>query len=106
MPTTLQALRTRGAIAIALLLVSTHTVAATDGAVLYQQHCALCHQNAVGGAPKLGDKSNWATRFKGGIDPMVASVIKGKGQMPPRAATKLTDTEIRTVVEYLATATR
>lgn len=80
--------------------------AAPDGAALYRRYCALCHDLGVATAPKLTEKANWALRFKGGVEPMVASVIQGKGAMPARAGTKLTDEELRAVVEYLASATR
>ena len=77
-----------------------------DGQALYRRYCALCHDMAVGGAPKLGDKVNWAARFRAGPDAMVAAVVKGKGTMPPRAGTKLTDAEIRLVVDYMAVVTK
>ena len=92
--------------ALLALLATAPALAAPDGAALYKRYCALCHDAGIGGAPKLTERANWALRFKGGVEPMVASVIKGKGTMPPRAGTKLTDEELRAVVEYLASTTR
>jgi cytochrome c5 len=74
---------------------------AAAGEKLYQQSCMACHAAGVAGAPKTGDKAAWAPRIKEGVDPLVASVIKGKGAMPPRGASTGTDAEIRAAVEYL-----
>lgn len=72
------------------------------GEKLFKQTCSACHAAGVAGAPKAGDKAAWAPRVKQGVDALVASVIKGKGAMPPRgAAGNATDAEIRAAVEYL-----
>ena len=60
--------------------------------------CMGCHNTGVAGAPKSGDKAAWAPRAKLGIDALVKSVIKGKGAMPPKGATSLTEAEIKIVV--------
>lgn len=72
------------------------------GEKLFKQACTACHMAGVAGAPKLGDKAAWAPRVKLGVDALVASVVKGKGAMPPRgAAGNATDAEIRATVEYM-----
>lgn len=75
------------------------TAAATPPA-LYAT-CSACHAAAVAGAPKSGDKAAWAPRLALGVDGLTASVIKGKGAMPPRGGTSGTDAEIRAVVVYM-----
>jgi cytochrome c5 len=73
------------------------------GEALYKQACSACHAAGVAGAPKAGDKAAWAPRIATGIDAMTASVIKGKGAMPPRgAAGNASDADIKAAVEYLA----
>ena len=72
------------------------------GEKLYKQTCVACHAAGVAGAPKIGDKAAWAPRIQLGADALVASVLKGKGAMPPRGtAANATDAEIRAAVEYL-----
>ncbi|MBI2753775.1 MAG: cytochrome c5 family protein [Betaproteobacteria bacterium] len=72
---------------------------AADGKEIYAKACAVCH---VAMPPKLGDKSAWEPRIKTGVDALVASVIKGKGAMPPRAGkSALSDADIRAAVEYI-----
>lgn len=69
---------------------------------LYTQACQVCHAAGVAGAPKLGDKAAWAPRLALGVDGLTASVVKGKGAMPPRGgAMTASDDEIKAVVAYM-----
>ena len=69
--------------------------------VLYSQLCQTCHVAGLAGAPKLGDKTAWAPRLAQGIDGLTASVIKGKGAMPPKGGSAASDAEIKAVVAYM-----
>ena len=88
----------------AFVIVS--SVALVDGAVLYKTACFACHDGGIAGAPKFADKKLWAPRIATGIDAMVKTVITGKGAMPPKGGTQLTEAQIREVVEYMAAAAR
>lgn len=86
------------AIASFALIVATQALAA-NGQQVYDQNCAVCHNNLD---PKIGDKAAWAPRIKQGTDVLVASVIKGKGAMAPRAGKpSLSDDDIKAAVEYI-----
>jgi cytochrome c5 len=77
-------------------------VAAANGEALYKQACTVCHAAGVAGAPKTGDKAAWAPRAAQGVDALTASVIKGKGAMPPKGgAMTASDAEIKAAVQYL-----
>ena len=65
--------------------------------------CAACHISGVGNAPKYGDKEAWAARMANGLDAVTASAIAGKGAMPARGGSQLTDEEIRLAVQYMVT---
>ena len=83
----------------AVLVIAGETLAA-DGKEVYTKACALCHNNLP---PKLGDKAAWEPRLKLGTDAMVASVIKGKGSMPPNGGSaSLSEADIKAAVEYMA----
>ena len=72
------------------------------GRALYDTACMVCHAAGVAGAPKLGDKAAWAPRLKTGIDTMYASVLKGKGAMPPKGtAMSASDADIKASVDYM-----
>lgn len=79
---------------------------AGGGEALYKQACAACHTAGVAGAPKFGDKAGWAPRVKTGVDAMTASVIKGKGAMPPKGGSTASDADIRAAVEYMVSAVK
>ena len=81
-------------------------VVANAGETLYKQACSACHVAGVAGSPKFGDKVAWAPRIKTGIDAMTASVIKGKGAMPPKGGSAASDADIRAAVEYMASAAK
>jgi cytochrome c5 len=49
----------------------------------------------------LTDKAAWAPRIGQGVDALTASVIKGKGAMPPRGGSQASDADIKAVVVYM-----
>lgn len=72
------------------------------GKSVYESSCAACHSAGVAGAPKTGDKAAWAPRLKAGNDALYASVIKGKGAMPPKGGNaSLSDADLKAAVDYL-----
>ena len=76
------------------------------GEALYKQACMACHASGVAGSPKLGDKAAWAPRLALGTDGLTASVIKGKGAMPPKGGSTGSDADIRAAVEFMTAAVR
>lgn len=75
---------------------------ASDGHVIYRQVCAACHATGVAGAPRLGDKEAWAARLRAGQRAMVTSVLRGKGQMPPKGGNaSLTDEDVKSALEFM-----
>ena len=75
---------------------------AADGKTVYGQTCAACHASGLAGAPKVGDKAAWAPRTGGGKGGLVASVVKGKGAMPPKAGNaSLTEEDIGAAIDYM-----
>lgn len=81
--------------------------AAGNGKKVYDMACVACHASGVANAPKLGDKAAWAPRLATGLDALTASVIKGKGAMPPKGGnTSIPDADIRAAVEYMTAAAK
>ena len=76
--------------------------AAKSGEEIVKEVCAACHQAGVANAPKLGDKAGWAPRLKLGLNGLLQSVVKGKGAMPARAGTSLSDQELGSAVVFMA----
>jgi cytochrome c5 len=79
-----------------------HPAAAADGKTVYGQTCAACHASGLAGAPKIGDKAAWAPRTGAGKAGLLASVVKGKGAMPPKAGNaSLTEEDIGAAIDYM-----
>jgi cytochrome c5 len=91
------------AVAVATAAPTAPAAAKADAVpALYTQACAVCHAAGVANAPKLGDKAAWAPRLAAGVDGLTASVIKGKGAMPPKGgAMAAADADIKAVVSYM-----
>jgi cytochrome c5 len=91
------------AAAAAAVVAAAAPAAKSDAApALYTTICSACHIAGVANAPKLGDKAAWAPRLAAGVDGLTASVIKGKGAMPPKGgAAAASDAEIKAAVSYM-----
>lgn len=86
----------------AALLCAPQIAAAADGKEIYDKSCAGCHSKGIAGAAKLTEKEKWAPLVKQGSDALTATVIKGKGVMPPRGgAASLSDADIKAAVDYI-----
>lgn len=102
-PTPRQVLLTFG---IAGAALAAAPALAQDGKALYEKTCSVCHATGVANAPKFGDKAAWAPRVATGNAAMLATVIKGKGAMPPRAGTTLKDEELKAALEFMVAAAK
>ena len=83
----------------------------TVGKSVYGKVCAMCHAVGAAGAPKPGDKTDWAPRIAQGNDTLYKHAIEGftgaKGMMPARGANAaLTDDEVKAAVDYMADQAR
>ncbi len=58
------------------------------GQKIYDQSCKSCHKSGLLGAPETGDKAAWAPLISGGAEPLVQSVIQGKGGKMPKKGWK------------------
>lgn len=81
---------------IAALMLSGQ-VAAADGKAVYEKSCKGCHSAMK---PKMGDKEAWAPLITQGADTLTASVVKGKGMMPPKG-TAASEADVKAAVEYI-----
>jgi cytochrome c5 len=74
-----------------------------SGEDIYKTVCTACHASGAAGAPKLGDKGEWAARLGKGQKALLASAIAGLKAMPPRGGgADLSDLELERAVVYLA----
>ncbi len=64
-------------------------------------NCAGCHNTGLHGAAKPADAEAWSALADKGIDTLTMSVINGKGKMPARAESSLSDEEIKQAVQLM-----
>lgn len=95
------------AFGIAAVVAAPAPALANDGKAVYDKTCSMCHAQGVANAPKFGDKAAWAPRLAQGVPAMVATVIQGKGAMPPKAGNAaLSEAEIKAGVEFMVSAVK
>ena len=73
-----------------------------SGSEIYGAACVACHATGAAGSPLFGDSAAWAERADQGFEALTASVLGGKGAMPPKAGNPaLTEDEIRSAISYM-----
>ena len=77
-----------------------------DGQQVYQAGCIACHAAGVAGAPKLGDKGQWAKRIAKGLETLYSGAVNGiqgpTGVMPAKGGNAaLSDAEVKAAVDYM-----
>lgn len=78
------------------------TSAKVNGATVYQENCAVCHDSGKLGAPKNGDKAVWAELLTKNMDTLILNTLRGMNNMPARGGCKYcTNSEVIAAVKYL-----
>jgi cytochrome c5 len=80
--------------------------ASQAGKALFQQVCQACHVAGVMGAPKFGNKADWAPRLKDPMDTIYNYALHGKGQMPPKGGSNASDADVKAAVDYMVNAVK
>ncbi|MHB1174633.1 MAG: c-type cytochrome [Sulfuriferula sp.] len=74
-----------------------------EGKQVFDAVCTACHTPGALGAPKFGNKADWAPRIKQGYATLIKHAEEGIRQMPPRGGNPdLSDIEIARAVAYMA----
>lgn len=81
------------------------------GARYYRRGCAQCHDEGVGGAPRLGDVEAWRPRLDKGLHKLVENAINGfqgeSGLMPARGGNPQMRAEaVSMAVRFMAEVSR
>ena len=72
------------------------------GEQVFQAQCSACHATGAAGAPKFGDAAAWGPRVKNGLEALVTSALKGKGNRGPQGGGDFSDFAIARAVVYMA----
>jgi cytochrome c5 len=82
---------------VAGTIIAIGSASAADGKAVYDATCAGCHSAMK---PKTGDKAAWAPLIKKGAAALTATVVKGKGPMPPKGGAA-SEAEVKAAVDYM-----
>lgn len=79
---------------------------AMTGPQVYNSACLACHASGAGGAPIVGDTTQWGDRIAQGLDTLTQHAIEGysgaMGYMPAKGGRMdLSDEEVMNAVEYM-----
>jgi cytochrome c5 len=80
------------------------------GKKIYDTACMACHTAGIAGAPKLGDKGQWADRIQKGMPVLYDHAINGfqgsAGVMPAKGGSQASDAEVKAAVDYMIAAVK
>jgi len=72
------------------------------GETIYKNTCAGCHNSGIAGAPKFGDKADWAQIRKENLKDVFDHAINGFKAMPPKGGdASLKDEDVKSTVKYM-----
>ena len=75
---------------------------AQTGQQIWEGTCSACHQTGALGAPKIGDKTEWAPHLAKGLNVLEQHALHGFLQMPVKGGNpSLTDAQVIKALEYM-----
>jgi cytochrome c5 len=76
--------------------------AAQTGKQIWEGTCSACHQTGALGAPKIGDKAEWAPHLAKGLTVLEDHALHGFMQMPAHGGNpNLSDAQVIKALEYM-----
>ena len=83
---------------------------ADAGKKVYESTCIACHGAGIAGAPKFGDKSDWAPIIAQGMPTLYERALHGytgkRGMMPPKGGSTASDADVKAAVDYMVAAAK
>lgn len=98
---TIERIEPVGKVSVGAAVVEGAAKVARSGKDVVQAACGGCHIAGVAGAPKIGSKGDWEPRVQTGMDALLASVVNGKGIMPPRGGGDFSDDELKAAIKSM-----
>lgn len=73
------------------------------GQEIYEQHCSVCHQDGIAGAPKFRNSKDWTARLKNQSDvELITKVMKGFNAMPAKGTCQdCSETQLKAAIDYM-----
>ncbi|CEK09234.1 c-type cytochrome [Legionella hackeliae] len=77
-----------------------------NGKDIYNENCAMCHNDGKQGAPKLGDKAVWAPIIEKNIDVLVENTMTGAYHPKNGGCKECTTGEILEAIKYMVSQSK
>lgn len=72
------------------------------GKTIFESKCILCHGNGIAGAPRLGNKTEWAPRIRKKFSLLLKHATAGYRAMPPKGAClECSVTDLEAAINYM-----
>ena len=83
-------------------VVETEQSTPSEGELIVNANCVVCHSQGINGAPIIGNKKMWAPRLGQGVPTLVEHAINGYELMPAKGGkTHLSDAQIELAVNHM-----
>ncbi|MDR3442530.1 MAG: c-type cytochrome [Legionella sp.] len=77
-----------------------------NGADVYTESCAVCHNDGTDGAPKIGDKAAWKPLIAQNMDVLIANTRHGKKHPKNGNCTQCTGNEVIEAIKYMVSKSK
>ncbi|USQ13883.1 c-type cytochrome [Legionella lytica] len=72
-----------------------------NGADIYNENCATCHNEGKDGAPKIGDKEAWKPLIAKNMDVLIGNTMNGKNHPKNGGCKQCTGGEVIEAIKYM-----
>lgn len=77
-----------------------------NGINIYNENCAVCHNEGKSGAPKIGDKAVWKPLIAQNMDVLIEHTIHGKDHLKNGGCDRCTTNEVMAAIKYMVSESK
>lgn len=77
-----------------------------SGETVYNQNCAVCHNEGKEGAPKIGDKNAWKSLIAKNMDVLIENTVNGKDHPKNGGCKQCSTNEVIEAIKYIVSKSK
>ncbi|MBI2786964.1 MAG: c-type cytochrome [Legionella longbeachae] len=77
-----------------------------NGKTVYDENCAVCHNEGKQGAPKIGDKEAWKPLIEKNMDVLIENTVYGKNHQKNGGCKQCTTNEVIEAIKYMVSQSK
>lgn len=78
----------------------------SNGKTIYEEHCAVCHNEGKLGAPKIADKQIWKPIIAQNMDVLIENTVSGKNHLKKGGCKQCTTEEVIEAIKYIVSQSK